>query len=429
MPGKILSDAEMQQLEAQQVSNAPKKILSDEDMQKLESQQSRAAASPAQTGLESFANTATLGYLPHLQAGAGSAMGLGDYTKLRDENIARQKASAQENPKSDIAGKVAGFGANVLAGPSSIGGLAAQAALSNPGDTEGESGSPQLLDRAKNGALAGILGKGVQAAGKWGQGAADSLMQKAVGIRNKVPGFGTELLDQGIAGTRGGMTNQVSKKIAERGADLSNEVSSMGGEVDLNPIIQKLQEKSGSYKIAGQVPPNMQSTADNYDKLAEFLGNKGSLSPKDLLKFKQQQGDAAYLMSGNPSQSDAAQAARTAMAESGNALKDAYAKQNGLENPDKISELNKTLEALYKAKSGLKRGESLSGIAQYGGLAGLGALLGGAPGAVGMAAAKSPVAQSITAKALNTAGKAGSEISPEVARLLSLFPQGYGESK
>lgn len=380
------------------------------------------ASSPAQTGLESFANTATLGYLPQLQAGAGAAMGLGNYTDLRDKNIARQKASAEENPKSDIAGKVAGFGANVLMGPTNIPGIAAQAALSNPGDTPGQSGDLQLGDRAKNAALAGLLGKGLQGIGNKLGGAADSVMQRAAGIRKPAVGLGTELIDQGIIGTRGNMQRQVADKIAQRGTELSNEVGSMSGDIDVTPIAKALQEKASSYNVGGHIPPNLQGSSDQYGKLAEFLQQKGSLSPKDLLKFKQQQGDAAYLLSGNPGTSDAAQAARTAMAESGNALKSSYASQNALEDPNRVADINQKLAALFKAKDGLKRGSSLSGLAEYGGLAGLGALAGGAPGMIAGTAVRSPLIQSVSAHLAHKSGKLAGEVSPEIARLLSLFP-------
>lgn len=168
----------------------------------------QAAAQPedrsGQAFLESFGNTATLGYLPHLQALAGkaaggvrSALGMGPegvdaelaakgfkiqqpeggYVSERDANIKRQSDLRNESPLASGAGTVAGIlGGGALtstllpaaAGATALGrvGQAAKAgatlgAVQNPGDTEGEV-ALQVGDRLKNAVIGGVAGGAVQ---------------------------------------------------------------------------------------------------------------------------------------------------------------------------------------------------------------------------------------------------------------------------
>jgi len=182
--------------------------------------------SKKQTALEGFGNGISMGYLPHLQAGAESlgdligsgkdkaldAVGLdkyasvdhqlekdgfqlpdSGYVKSRDENIKRQKDQATENPwtagTANVAGALTGgiasaplFGvANSTRALPAITRLAdgkrafdlgrvGQAAmtgatvgvLANPGDTKGEISPMQLKERAVNGAIGAGIGGGLQ---------------------------------------------------------------------------------------------------------------------------------------------------------------------------------------------------------------------------------------------------------------------------
>jgi len=156
-------------------------------------------ARPAQAALEGFGQTASMGYLPQLQAGAENAVnnaqrltGLGaggadakleeqgfqlperDYVQMRDENIARQKQLAEKNPVASMAGKGAGIvasmaatpGASLLKGVSGVGGAVArgmaqgalQGAAYNPGDTKGVVDSTQFGDRAIGAGVGGLAG-------------------------------------------------------------------------------------------------------------------------------------------------------------------------------------------------------------------------------------------------------------------------------
>jgi hypothetical protein len=177
----------------------------------------------AQTALESYGNTATLGYLPHAQAAVERLLpdprkGVDEellkkgfsittpqegYIQSRDSNIKRQQALRAENPKSAFAGDVAGIiggtlvtgaaGKVIGAGSNASGFLgrlkdagkagATIGAIANPGDVEGEYSPAQLLDRAANagkGAAFGVIAQaGSEGVAKAGKGLADYFKGKA----------------------------------------------------------------------------------------------------------------------------------------------------------------------------------------------------------------------------------------------------------
>ena len=158
----------------------------------------------AQAALEGFGQTASMGYLPQLQAAAetgvdklGEFFGVGPaaadaklreqgfklpergYVQARDENIARQEAQAKEHPGASMAGKGAGIAVTSMLpvgaakGAASFGGAAlrgaatgaAQGAAYNPGDVKGEVSPLQLEDRGKNALIGGAVGAPLGAIG------------------------------------------------------------------------------------------------------------------------------------------------------------------------------------------------------------------------------------------------------------------------
>jgi hypothetical protein len=131
-----------------------------------------------QAALEGFGETATMGYLPQIQAAVepaqnklmelitGKKVDSGDYLQRRDENLRRQKSLSEENPMASMAGKLAGGVASSAILPGgAAGGIgkaalqgAATGALYNPGDKEGEMGGLQLADRGTGAMVGGAVG-------------------------------------------------------------------------------------------------------------------------------------------------------------------------------------------------------------------------------------------------------------------------------
>lgn len=155
------------------------------------------ASGKAQTALEHFANGASFGYLPQLQAAAEPAMFkignwlTGDhvepdsYVDARDQNVKRLDSEAKDNPKTAIGSELAGATVSALAIPTPgalaakgiTGGMikgagvgAAYGALQNPGDVEGKIDPIQADERRANaekgGAIGAITGGVTQGAAK-----------------------------------------------------------------------------------------------------------------------------------------------------------------------------------------------------------------------------------------------------------------------
>lgn len=153
-------------------------------------------AGAAMTALESYGDTATMGYLPQLQAlaekpiakamdfmtGNDVAEHMPDYVERRDENIARQNAQSAAHPYASAAGTLAGIGASAvlpgigaakaakgasLATKAGVGALqgAATGAVYNPGDEKGVVDPIQAGKRAGNAAIGAVTGAGLAAAG------------------------------------------------------------------------------------------------------------------------------------------------------------------------------------------------------------------------------------------------------------------------
>jgi len=207
-------------LKKSEVEFNPEAYLSDQekkDKNKKAYKEKTAYDKPVTSFLRGVADTATLGYLPQIEAGSrkladkvagtiyentgllsdspaavvsrmkkeGYDIDLPDYTQLRDESVREGEKLKKYNPKSSLGGMVAGglLSAPLIAGggAASVGGRLGQAALSggalgalyNPGDREGEISPLQLQDRAvgaATGAAGGLVGQGLgelaKAAGK-----------------------------------------------------------------------------------------------------------------------------------------------------------------------------------------------------------------------------------------------------------------------
>lgn len=247
-----------------------------------------------EAALEHFGNSATLGYLPHVQAFTAPAMNWAldkitgnhvsdddnsTYVQRRDENIARLEQEDKEHPYASGAGKVAGFAASVL-GTGGMGAVAkgagvatrlsaaakaggALGALANPGDVKGEFDPLQVGDRAQNAAVGYALGAGGQLIGE-GVGAAGSKVAnyfkskaeqrafKALGpdlravrqnmSKDRLNSIGRTLIDEGIISPRTSV-DDIAAAIAK---------SKSGAVEDLEQVIKDLGQAQQKLNGAGE---------------------------------------------------------------------------------------------------------------------------------------------------------------------------------
>lgn len=248
-PDKFLSGAyDSKPKQAKADSFDPDKFLAGGYDTEKPSKKGSTGEEKAQTALENYGDTMTMGYLPQLQAGAekvmtpilnvftGNDVKSDGYIESRDKNRKRIEELSAENPKSAVAGKVAGIlnQAPILAAKAVQGAGAAKkiynaakvgaayGSAQNPGDIEGELSPVQLKDRAYNagvGAVTGVVAQGLvegaPVVAKAAKGAAGWLKEKAeraafkalgpyardalkAADRGEIEAIGRVLIDKGI---------------------------------------------------------------------------------------------------------------------------------------------------------------------------------------------------------------------------------------
>ena len=302
--------------------------------------------SAGMAALEHYGNTATMGYLPQLQAGLekvlpnptadvdadlevqGFSVPSNDrgYLEARDENIKRLADEKAEHPIASgvgtaagiVAGavmpaakiaKTAGLGAKMLQGAKTG---AMYGAIANPGDTEGEYSPLQVMDRGKNaaigagiGAIAPVAVEGV----KKGAGAVkDYLSKKAALKATRALGrptpkqaaemarlgtdekLGRELLDDGaipVLGTPGRIAKRVDALKEETGEQIGSLID-RGGDQKLIDAERLGIEILDSPELAQmRTTPGMENTAAMIEKQVETLAKNGKLTLKEAQKLRQ----------------------------------------------------------------------------------------------------------------------------------------------
>jgi hypothetical protein len=396
---------------------------------------------PGQAALEGFGETATMGYLPQLQAatekpmanildmltGNKVAQDLPDYVTRRDENIARQNQLAQSNPNATMAGKVAGMAATTVGLPgigtaknagilakmgASAANAGAQGALYNPGDEKGVIAPLQLKDRAVNGVTSAAFGAGSAAAQAGLAKSGDYLMQKAVGMKKYIPGVGEKLADEGLIGTKGMMAKQAQRGMNRAGQTMEDAVQGMSGSVDSSQIADEMGQLASPH-----ITRNGNISPEDAEKVAQIMGasrdvaQRGQVSPGEAWDYSKAAGKRSY-RGDDPLLS--------ARAELGQAEQAGTSKQLKKLSPE-FEKGADSYSALAKAHRGLTKPESITdvvkgsiGNALVGG--GLGYAAGGRTGAIAGALAGTSAGRSAGGRAAIGASKAAGPLSQMALR-------------
>ncbi len=302
--------------------------------------------SAGMAALEHYGNTATMGYLPHLQAGVekllpnptadvdskleeqGFSVPSNDqsYLSARDENRKRLETESKEHPYASGAGTAAGviagaalpaaniakgatLGAKALAGAKTG---ALYGAIANPGDTEGEYSPVQLGGRAKNAAIGAGIGAAapvaIEGVSRGAQSVKDFLSRKAALKATRALGrptptqatkmaasgqdveLGRELLDSGaipVLGTPGRIAGRVETLQDEAGEAVSDLIK-RGGDSKLIDAERLGIEILDSPELAQmRTTPGMENTAAMIEKQVETLAKNGKLTLKEAQKLRQ----------------------------------------------------------------------------------------------------------------------------------------------
>lgn len=314
--------------------------------------------SPYESFTNAVANTALMGYLPQIQAatepiiqkGAEALFGNNideqlaqqgfkvqqnepSYTQKRDVYAQRIAQSEAQNPKTALAGSLAGAigGGGVISSGLGLLGVGAttpamgiasklkEAAkvgavtgvLRNPGETEGQLNPLQLEERAKNAATDAVLGAGIQGlfsgAGKVGEvikKAPETLSEysynkalKAAGamkkdfktaiFKNKVNQIGQEIIDSKIV-QPGDTIADVAEKASSEVASVGNKIGKIYTKADnLSGGLNKEDIKSLIYDYANDASDRLRGTIGGEAASAKIQNVLDLITESDNLTFSE----------------------------------------------------------------------------------------------------------------------------------------------
>lgn len=248
----------------------------------------------------------------------------------------------------------------------------------------------------------------------------DYLMQKAVGMKKYIPGVGSELLDQGIMGSKGQMRGQIGSALDTQGQRLENAVQGLDGTVDSQGVADKVSGNLNKYSTStGIVPEQVRPEFDRVSEIAGDIADRGPVSPKDALKLKRIAGSVGY-KEGNPLTKLDSRLAQDEGAEYGGQLEKLYSDQNpGL--PNQVQDANSKLTALLRGQKALSTPETITKSSLLGDAVagGAGMAVGGPAGAAAGVAvrrlAQTPLVQSVGAQGLQKTGQALGRVAPAIA--------------
>lgn len=335
-------------------------------------------------------------------------------------------ADPTESPLGNAAGRGAAMlGQSALVGPLVGAGKTAAArvgisGLANAGLGFARKPEEDTLENRGIGALiSGGLGVAGQGLGEGASRLGDWLMQKAVSMKNYVPGAGKELANQGVIGTKGMMQNQVAKALPEQEAALQKAVNSLEGVIEPDDIAEAVSNRAKGYIPAPgssgplPVPEQNKPFVDAALNRANEVMGRGNLSPSEALNVSRAIAKPAYGMTGEPLNSFKNKLSQT---EAGS-IKDALKSLGDAQDVPGVRQSLASEAALIKASKGLNKPENLASVLSRSALkaaigGGAGYQMGGKEGAVAGAALSTPLGLSSMGRAAIGAGKAAPYVTP-----------------
>jgi hypothetical protein len=200
------------------------------------------------------------------------------------------------------------------------------------------------------GGLSSLLGDGLA---KLLKAPGDVAMQAAVGRRRYTPGVGTTLADEGIIGTREGMTKQVGRKLGERAEDMHALAAEIPGVPIDSPQMGRDIAQSAAKPLA--VPGGAPSSADipKIQKIREFgedIVSRGMETGPQGLARRIAAGQRSYRGKEDPLQSLLGQLSKQEQIQYSGALKGAHEAATGTKA---FADTDKAYGALKRAQAGL----------------------------------------------------------------------------
>lgn len=212
-------------------------------------------------------------------------------------------------------------------------------------------------DRLKGFLTGGALQGGMQGIGQALGKAGDIGMQLATGRKKYTPGVGTELANQGLAGTRGMMKGQVEKRLGAVGDDMQRAASAIP-EIDSRTLGQELGKKAASPYTGGGIIAPSGRDAEALSTIGEFaddVASRGMETGQQALARRRAAGSSAYsARSDLPKQNLTSQLSKSEQQMYSDALKKA--------GGEDMVNADRSYAALKKAQKGLSEEAPLTGF-------------------------------------------------------------------
>jgi len=296
------------------------------------------------------------------------------------------------------------------------GGIPAQIAV-GAGLGAGQRPEGEQSERLTNAMYGGGLSAILSGAGKGLKSGADSLMQLSVGRNKMTHGVGTDLIREGVGGTRNMMKNQISKKHDDIVDKMINEVSGNTNTYSTSPIAQRVSDVGKKMQVpGGQASSLDQPTLDTISEAATDIGSRGNETLEQMLRRRVAAGNRGY-------SNVTDEAKRGLVGDISKAEQMAYSellKQNapGLIPLDaRYSALARGRNALAKDQP-LYQGWGVPGLATKAGMGAMGFTAGGIPGAAVGSALSTPLGQSLAAHLLHRGGQSLPALTPAAINAL-----------
>jgi len=191
----------------------------------------------------------------------------------------------------------------------------------------------------------------------------DYLMQTAAGVKKYAKGMGNEMIDQGLWGFRGQMGKQAEKKIPELAKQLQSEVANLppSAQISHPELARDVLNKAERFTPpSGQIPSADLPSVEAIKARANEIAGRVSSDPLEGLALKKQAGARGWRRD-LPTAGLENELNRAETVGYGKQLENLYSEANpGM--PNKVTDLNRAQEALFKAKRGADRPADLHSL-------------------------------------------------------------------
>lgn len=329
-----------------------------------------------------------------------------------------------QSPRATGAGKALGLGAMGLGTALVPGGIPAQIAIGTgmgaaqkPAESQEFLSMDDMQDRALGGATGGGLAAILGGAGKGLKAGADRLMQLAVGRNKLTPGVGSDLIKEGVVGTRDMMKGQVARKQEDIVNRMLQEVGGQTQTYPSAPVANRVSEVGRRMSVPGGTPSALdQPTLSTIAEASQDIASRGNETLEQMLRRRVAAGNRGY-------SNVTDEAKRGLVGDISKAEQIGYSdilKQNA---PGMIP-LDARYAALARARNALSKdaplyqGWGIPGMAAKVGAGAAGFSAGGAPGAALGALLSTPAGQSVASQLLYRGGQALPTMTPAAINAL-----------